>query len=293
MQYTFFKMNGSGNDFVVFDARKIPVVLNADQIRKLASRDNRVTNGCDQLIIMEPSKKADIFMRIYNADGGQVDACGNATRCIGSLIMEETDKQEVSVETNAGILTCRMYDHEEDSVAAVEANMGTPYDAWQDIPLGGDYNRALLIDIANQLGIPHVTNAVCIGMGNPHVVFFAESLPTLAIMEAAGKKIAAREIDLFKTNGINLTVAMLDHAQRVIFSRVYERGAGITKSCGTAACATAVAAIKLGYRKQDANIAIQQWQPDIVELTIRWESKSHNVLLIGPVQREFEGVVEL
>jgi len=295
MKTPFIKMHGAGNDFVVFDARKTPLSLNFEQVRALASRANATTRGCDQLIIMEPSKKADVFMRIYNSDGGEVDACGNATRCIGWKIIEENGNPRftASIETNAGLLSCRMNEdvthHYRGDGMVMEADMGAPRFRPDEIPLSGEFNSAILRGVAQSLGIQALVDATCVGMGNPHVVFFVSRLPTLPQLETAGEKI--KSVELFSPHGVNLTIAEI--SDTAIFAYVYERGAGITKSCGTAACATAVAAIRLGYRKKDVDMQVQQLQRQAEDLFVRWESGSDHVFLIGPVKKEFDGIADV
>lgn len=295
MKIPFTKMSGAGNDFVVIDARAEPLKLDVHEVRKLASRANEVTGGCDQLIVLEPSRRADVFMRIYNADGSEVDACGNATRAIGWKIIEEKKNiaYEPKIETNAGLLSARANEdvsmHYRNQGNVVEANMGAPRFKPQDIPIGGEFSNSLLASIATDIGLEHFLNGLCVGMGNPHVVFFVSNLPHFKLLAAFGEKI--KSVPLFAEHGVNLTIAQL--GEKAIFAYVYERGAGITKSCGTAACATAVAAITLGYRKKNADIQIQQLQQQAQDLFIRWESKSNDVFLIGPVKTEFSRVAEL
>ena len=316
----FTKMNGAGNDFVVIDARdqrsevggQWSGKLSAEQIRQLSSRDNAATKGCDQLLILKRSEKADVFMQIYNADGSEVDACGNATRCIGWMIIKKNNippYENATIETNAGLLSCKITSRSDTppnykgSDALIEADMGKPTFDWQQIPLDYEYNDKILLEIGKQLGIEGVEKAICVGMGNPHIVFFVESLPfknplnpdSKDVLKTAGEKIRDGKIDLFKKHGINLTIAEIPNKTQpeTIFSMVYERGAGITKSCGTAACATAVAAIKLGYREKDFDIDIQQMQCAIASLIVRWESKNDHIKLIGIVETEFEGEVEV
>lgn len=298
MQRHFLKMNGAGNDFVVFDARKEKLSLNSDQVRALSSRENEVTQGCDQLIIIEKSWRADAFMRIYNADGGEVDACGNATRCVGDLLLREDHPDNlVTIRTNADTLKCRMTDDEfyirRFGDAVVSAEMGVPTFNWKKIPLSSEFDDAALEKIAQELGIWDVQGAACVGMGNPHVVFFVETLPVTDKLCEMGEKIRDKKIEMFAKHGVNLTIAQLGSSGETIFSKVYERGAGLTKSCGTAACATAVAAVQLGYRRKNTNIEIQQLQNGTATLFIRWEASTDRVFLIGPVEEEFEGVVEL
>lgn len=295
MKIPFIKMSGAGNDFVIFDARLAPITLTPEQIREIATRDNAVTGGCDQLIIMEPSTRADVFMRIYNADGTEVDACGNATRCIGWKIIEEKAdvRYEPRIETNAGILSVRANEdvstHFRNQGMVLEANLGSPRFKPDEIPVGGEFSTTLLKNIAKEIGLANVVDATCVGMGNPHVVFFVSSLPHFSKLTEFGE--AIKTVPLFAEHGVNLSIAQL--GERVIFSYVYERGAGITKSCGTAACATAVAAITLKYHKKNTNIQIQQLQQQAQDLFVRWEAKSNHVFLIGPVKTEFERIVDI
>ncbi len=294
-------MNGAGNDFVVLDARQESLVLNFEQVRALASRDNTMTQGCDQVIVLEASKKADVFMRIYNADGGEVDACGNATRCVGSKIIQEKHAQSlhdtnVTIETNAGVLSCHWTDavfyreiYSGKADAIMEADMGSPRFTAGEIPVGNEFTNADLRVIARDLGIDFLVDAACVGMGNPHVVFFVSQLPPMLVLESAGEWV--KTIPLFEHHGVNLTIAEV--SDTAIFAFVYERGAGVTKSCGTAACATAVAAITLGYHNKDVDIQVQQLQREAQDLFVRWEEKNNKVFLIGPVKKEFEGTLDV
>jgi diaminopimelate epimerase len=294
MPYTFYKMHGAGNDFVVIDARNTPLSLNEDGVRMLAARSNAATKGCDQLIILEPSTNAGVFMRIYNADGSQVDACGNATRCVGDILLREHSKQtSVSIETKAGVLHCCVSNNAffDANATVITASMGAPRFEWKDIPLSKNYTQEELKNIAQHYGVSDCVGAMCIGMGNPHVVFFTKDAPADSkLVEFLGKKLPNHP--LFMNDGVNVTLASASNPEMII-AYVYERGAGLTKSCGTAACATAVAAVQLGLRAKDADIHIQQRQIVPLDLFIRWESKNNTVQLIGPVETEFTSSVKL
>ena len=167
--------------------------------------------------------------------------------------------------------------------------MGHPRFTAGEIPVGNEFSNADLRVIAQDLGIDFLLDAACVGMGNPHVVFFVSELPPLLVLESAGEWI--KTIPLFEHHGVNLTIAKV--GEQAIFAYVYERGAGVTKSCGTAACATAVAAVTLGYRNKDIDIEIYQEQNGSTNLMVRWESKSNDVFLVGGVKTEFEGVVDV
>lgn len=295
MQIPFIKMSGAGNDFVVIDAREEHIQLSEAHIRAIASRDNEVTKGCDQLIVLEPSSRADVFMHIFNPDANEVNACGNATRCIGWKIIEEKGNEAyvAKVETNAGILKCRLNEdvtnYYRNRGTVVEANMGSPRFEPDQIPVGGTFNSALLGKIAREIGLNNFVDGTCVGMGNPHVVFFVNHLPHFKEINLLGKKIG--QVPLFAKHGVNMTIA--EQGDKVIFAYVYERGAGMTKSCGTAACATAVAAVQLKYQKKNSIIQIQQLQQQAQDLFVRWESSSNHVMLIGTVKTEFERILEI
>ena len=293
MPTAFLKMNGAGNDFIIFDARKTPLTLSAEQVRALASRSNATTKGCDQLIVIEPSARAEVFMRIYNADGSEVDACGNATRCVGSLVLaEQKILNVISVETKAGILRCTPWtgDYYGKGADVIVADMGSPRFMWKDIPLSRAAVPDELKNIAQNYGIAGFQKALCVGMGNPHVVFFVSETPKdNALVQFLGKKLPNQP--LFASHGVNITVANANGS--TIESYVYERGVGITASCGTAACATAVAAIELGYRTKNTDIHIRQLQKSPLDLFVRWDEKTNAVKLIGPVEKEFSGSVAI
>jgi diaminopimelate epimerase len=169
MSRPFLKMNGLGNDFVVVEARKAPFHPDGAQARAIADRESGV--GCDQLIAIEPSKKADAFMRIWNADGGEVDACGNATRCVGWLLMEASGKDEAVIETEAGLLRATRSGEN-----AISVDMGEPGLAWNEIPLAREMDTVTL-----DYGFNGVREPGAVSMGNPHVVFFVEDVEAAPI----------------------------------------------------------------------------------------------------------------
>ena len=217
----FIKMNGAGNDFVVLDARGKSITLNFEQVRAIALRDNPVTKGCDQVIVMEASPAADVFMRIYNADGGEVDACGNATRCVAQLLAKELARPDVTIQTNVAWLTGT----QQNGVMLVD--MGEPRLQWDEIPL------AMKVDT---LAVPMAgMNACCVSMGNPHAVFFMDTLPSDADVARIGRELENSR-ELFP-EGVNITFAVMTTPTHFT-AKVWERGSGMTKACGTGACAT-------------------------------------------------------
>ena len=271
-EQTFIKMHGLGNDFVVFDARSTPFSLTATQVRALA--DRRVGIGCDQLIVMEaaPDKQADAFMRIYNADGGEVAACGNASRCVASLLMAEGASSHTVIETDAGLL-----DAEAAPNLMVSVDMGPARLDWRDIPVSAAIDTLHLNLEAGPLKDP-----VGVNVGNPHAVFFvddAEAIP----LESVGPVI---ETDALFPDFTNVEAAQIID-RNTIRLRVWERGVGITQACGTGACATLIAAARRDLTDRKATVIL-----DGGPLVIEWMADNH-VMMTGPVATSFRGVVDV
>jgi len=296
MPISFIKMNGAGNDFVIFDSRKNPIRLTREQVQKIAARDNSITKGCDQVIVMESSKDADVFMRIYNADGGEVDACGNATRCVAELLEKELGRLPVNIQTNAGILQgvkkVKLEDGEH-----ILVNMGKPLLQEKQIPLGVPTNEAIrLIEEFSNLKAP-----MFISMGNPHVVFFLKFDPkksggNISPLSQVDLKNIGFQLEHFKKVfpvGVNVSIAILHYSgndnKYVIDARVWERGAGLTAACGTAACAMLVAANQLNANIRKAFVC---FHPSAQGVSVRI-SDNGDVLLGGFIETEFTGELEL
>jgi len=219
MRRHFHKMHGLGNDFVIVDARESPLDVTPALARALA--DRRTGIGCDQLILIEDSERADVRMRIWNSDGGEVESCGNAARCVVALIGAKT------IETAGGLLEGAGVGDD------VEVSLGEPRFAWNDVPLAYAMDTAALPLAWGQLEHP-----MALSVGNPHLVFFVDDLDAVPI-EQLGPSI---EQDAAFPERINVNVAEI--ADGGIRLRTWERGAGLTLACGTGACATAVAAIR-------------------------------------------------
>jgi diaminopimelate epimerase len=272
MSRPFLKMNGAGNDFVVVEARRQPFAPSEAQVRAIA--DRRGSSGCDQLIAIEPSAKADAFMRIWNADGGQVDACGNASRCVRWLLMQERQSGHVRLETNAGVIDVRAA-----GAGQVTVDMGGPRLNWDEIPLAEEMDTRGIELQVGPIDAPILHTPGCVSMGNPHVVFFvpdAESAPTAEV----GPLIEHHR--LFP-EGVNVGFAQVKGPDRIRL-RVWERGAGLTKACGTGACAALVAAHRRGLIGRRAVLEL-----DGGELIIEWRESDGHVLMTGPIAIEFEG----
>lgn len=289
----FIKMNGAGNDFVIFDARTRPLHLKSEQVRRFAARSNAVTRGCDQLILLEPDEHADAFMRIYNADGGEVDACGNATRCVGWLLMEEKKRGSATIRTHADTLHCEVnlwgaaLPGWKEASGLVTANMGAPRTGWQSIPLSHPVDTAHV-----PLEIEGLRDPACVSMGNPHAVFFVSDPALLNRIEKLGSQLQRHP--LFP-RGVNVSIACVLGTPTLgtVDMRVWERGVGLTASCGTAGCAVKVAAVQRGLLVGDKFHTLTLHLPPAQQtLMVRWD-KNGQVLLHGPVTFEFTGELEV
>jgi diaminopimelate epimerase len=268
-RHPFCKMHGLGNDFVIFDGRETLPALTPAQVRILA--DRRWGIGCDQLLVIEPSDKADIFMRIYNADGSESFACGDGARCVAGLIMDDREADAASIETGAGILTCRR------AAGGIAVNMGQPSFDWQKIPLSEERDTSNL-----GLEFGALKDPVALSVGNPHVVFFVDDCDAVDLA-SLGPKI---EHYLLFPERINVGVAqVLD--RKTLKLRVWERGAGLTLACGTGATAACAAGVKRGLLDNKADIHL----PGGV-LTIEW-LEDGDIVMTGAVATSFEGEVDI
>lgn len=274
----FVKMNGLGNDFVVFDGREEPVRLSNEQIAVIGDRARGI--GFDQMIIVEKSKLGvDAFMRIYNRDGGQVDACGNATRCIGRLLMEEAGVDRVTIETNAGLLQAYATDDPE----RVTVDMGAPKLEWEQIPLAEEFRDTRAIELQiGPIDDPVLHSPAVVNMGNPHAIFFVDDIDVHDLARF-GPLLESHPIFPERAN-IALAQITGENEIRLI---VWERGVGLTRACGTAACAAAVAAV----RKRLSGRIMMVTLPG-GPLTIEWREDDDHVLMTGDTELEFEGVID-
>jgi len=269
----FLKMHGLGNDFVVFDARKEGLALSRDTARALA--DRRFGIGCDQVVVIERARTpADAFLRFLNSDGGEVESCGNATRCVARLLMEEKDKPEVVLDTVGGKLFCT-----DAGEGLVTVDMGEAKFAWDEVPLArpADTNTFSL----NVDGAEHVAAAV--STGNPHCILFVDDAEN-APVDTLGPRIEAHPMFPKRTNVEFVTPLGGDRLRM----RVWERGVGITSACGTGACATAVAAHRRGLTGRKVEIVL-----DGGTLQIEVRERDGHVLMTGPSTLSFRGDVDL
>lgn len=266
----FTKMHGLGNDFVVIDARAAPVAI--DDARARAIADRRTGVGFDQLIVMEPARDAaaDVFMRIRNADGGEVDACGNATRCVARLVMAEKNASEAVIETGAGILRASDAGKGWITVIIEPVRLG-----WRDIPLAREMDTLHM-----ELSLGPLFDPVGVNVGNPHAVFFVEDAEAVDLA-ALGPEL---EHDPLFPERANIGVAQVLDRENIRL-RVWERGVGITRACGTGACAAAIAAARRGLTERAMTVML-----DGGALDIDWKDDAH-VVMTGPAAIAFHGTL--
>ncbi|MGE5546727.1 MAG: diaminopimelate epimerase [Solirubrobacterales bacterium] len=267
----FLKMHGLGNDFVVLDARMAPLVLTPESVRAIADRHTGV--GCDQLVVIEAARNrvSDAWMTIWNADGSEVSACGNATRCVAWHLMRDKGAEKVVIETRAGLL-----DAESRGPAEVAVDMGRARLDWREIPVAEAVDTLHL-----GIGIGALQDPVGVSMGNPHAVFF---VPDAEAVDLAALGPALENHSFFPERANIEAVEVL--APDRIRMRVWERGAGITRACGTGACASLVAAARRGLTGRKAEVIL-----DGGHLTIEWLPDDH-VLMTGPVALAFTGTLD-
>ena len=271
----YIRMNGAGNAFIVVQAFEEGFHPTEGQVRALADPAAGL-GGFDQLIGIEPSETADAFMRVWNADGSMVETCGNALRCVGWLLLEATDKEEVVIDTLGGPTTARRAgDHQ------VTVDMGAPRLDWAEVPLAEEMDTRGIELQVGPIDAPVLHTPGAVSMGNPHVVFFTDQQDD-AFVRGSGSLVEHHP--LFP-EGVNVGFAkVIDRNQ--IRLRVWERGAGLTLACGTGACAALVATARRGLTDRKATVIV-----DGGELTIDWDEASGHVFMTGPVEIERTGLV--
>jgi len=277
MTRPFVKMNGAGNDFVVVNALETPFAPTADQARAIA--DRKTGEGCDQLIALEPSKTADPFMRVWNADGGVGETCGNALRCVGWMLLQSTGKDEVTIDTLGGLTTARRA-----LDGRVTVDMGAPRLDWEQIPLDEAMDTRGIELQVGPIDDPVLHTPGAVSMGNPHVVFFMDHTPDDGFVRGTGSLI---EHHPRFPEGVNVGFAHVLAPDRIRL-RVWERGAGLTKACGTGACAALVAASRRGLTGRTARVGV-----DGGELLIEWDEATDHVFMTGPVEVERTGTLAI
>ncbi len=261
-------MAGAGNDFVIFDARKTLIKLSVEQIKNISDRKNI---GCDQLVILKNSSQADCLMEIYNSDGSNTKACGNATRCVASILMKEKNCREVKIKTAAGILKCWK------NGDLISVDMGIPSFEWQKIPLAAE--------VETQKILLHDFIFACVNVGNPHAVTFITEKLSDEKFFAVGPQVECDKIFPQKTN--------VEFAQilsnNLIEVRVWERGAGETMACGSGACAVGILAIKNNLIK-NKKVTTRFKGGDLL---IEWNGSGSAVVMTGSYKTIGVGEVDV
>jgi diaminopimelate epimerase len=266
MRVPFIKMHGLGNDFIVLDARSNAVPpMDARLAAALAHRQTGI--GCDQLLLLEPSAVADFRMRIFNPDGSEVEACGNATRAVGLL-----HGQPARIETLGGIVAARP-DHAYGIGGGIAVDMGEPRFGWDQIPLAWAMDTLTM-----PVGWEDLDGPAAVNVGNPHVIFFVPDADAVDLARL-GPQI---EHDPLFPQRVNVNVATVDDREAIRL-RVWERGAGLTLACGTGACATAVAAMRRGLVERRVRVTLPGGP-----LTIEWTAENR-ILMTGPATESFRG----
>jgi diaminopimelate epimerase len=276
----FVKMNGVGNEIVVVDLRngasKAPAAIGADEARAAASPAGA---PYDQLMALYPPRTpgTDAFIRIYNNDGSEAGACGNGMRCVASIVADASGKQALTFETKAGILNCW-----KGADGLFTVDMGRPRFAWNEIPLAEEFRDTRAIELQiGPIDKPVLHSPSVVNMGNPHAIFWVGDVNAYDL---------ARFGPLLENHPIfpdraNITLAHIVSREHIVI-RTWERGAGLTKACGSAACATAVAAARLKRAERKVRVTLPGG-----ELTIEWRDDDH-VLMTGPVAFEFAGTFD-
>jgi diaminopimelate epimerase len=270
----FAKMNGLGNEIAVLDARDRPLTLNASAVEALALPGKGI--GFDQLMVLLPPRNpmADVYTEIWNADGSKVAACGNGSRCVAWYVMREMNRESLVMETEAGLLGAVSVGPNRISV-----DMGEPSFEWDRIPMSERMDTVRIELQVGPIDDPVLHGPGVVSMGNPHCIFFVQDAE-LAPVEAVGPMIEYHPLFPERTNVGFAEIVARDH----IRLRVWERGAGLTKACGTGACAALVAAVRRRLCDRTANV-----QVDGGMLQIEWRESDNHVIMTGAVALETEG----
>ena len=272
--HAFVKMNGIGNEIVVVDMRARGGTIKPEEARAAAAPGGA---PYDQLVALYPSRTpgTDAFIRIYNNDGSEAGACGNGMRCVADLVSKESGKDALTFETKAGLLNCW-----KNADGLFTVDMGVPRFKWNEIPLAEEFRDTRFIELQiGPIDKPVLHSPSVVSMGNPHAIFWVDDVNAYDL---------ARFGPLLENHPIfperaNITLAHIVAPDHIII-RTWERGAGLTKACGSAACAAAVAAARLKRTDRKAKVSLPGG-----ELTIEWREKDDHVLMTGPVEFEFNG----
>jgi diaminopimelate epimerase len=273
----FRKMNGLGNDFVVLDGRRADIHMDEMRARAIADRTNGI--GCDQLIVLQTSDVADVRMLVWNNDGGQVTSCGNASRCIGDMLFDEKKSTSATIDTLGGFLVVRKAGDK-----LVSVDNGVPKFDWKDIPLSEPFHDTRHIELqVGPIDAPLIHSPSVVNVGNPHCIFWVDNLDVVDL----GKIGPMLEHHHLFPERVNITLARVDARDHVTI-RVWERGAGLTLACGTAACAVMAAGARIKIIDRKARITLPGG-----DLFMEARESDEHILMTGPVTYEFDGVLPL
>ncbi len=270
--HAFFKMNGIGNEIVVVDLRQDAAKIGPEEARAAAT-----PVPYDQLIALYPPRTpgTDAFLRIYNNDGSEAGACGNGMRCVADIVSKNNGKHMLTFETTAGIVNCWKGD---DGLFTVD--MGVPRFKWNEIPLAEEFQDTRAIELQiGPIDKPVLHSPSTVSMGNPHAIFWVDDVNAYDL-HRFGPLLENHPIFPERANITLAHIVSRDH----IIIRTWERGAGLTRACGSAACAAAVAAARLKRANRTVKVTLPGG-----DLTIEWREKDDHVLMTGPVAFEFEG----
>ena len=271
------KMNGLGNDFAVLDARPRALTLSIDQARRIADRKSGV--GCDQVIAIEPSSAGtDAFMRIWNADGGEVEACGNAMRCVATVLAQELKRPQVTIETRGGLLSAIV-----NADASVTVDMGAPKFRWDEIPLVEEFHDTRTIELqVGPIDPPVLHSPSAVNVGNPHCIFWVDDVGAHDLSRIGP---LLEHHPMFPERA-NISLAHVTSPDTITL-KVWERGAGLTRACGTAACAVAAAAARKGLTGRKVTVTLPGGA-----LRIDWREADDHILMTGPSELEYEATLD-
>ena len=269
-----YKMDGLGNDFIIFDKRKKSVSLTKNQILKISNRKNI---GCDQVILIDNDKSSNAYLTFYNSDGGEIAACGNGSRCVAYLLMKENNDNKIILRTKVGTLRAEL-----NKKNSVTINMGQPNFKWKKIPLSKEMDHKNLKIKINSIDKKEIVGGFSLSVGNPHIIFFVEDFDQFNIKEI-GPKI---ENHIYFPEKCNVTLASVKNKKHIRV-KVWERGAGLTKACGTAACAAVVAGAMLKINERCTNVEFGEGL-----LNIDWK-KDNNIYMTGEVSEVKKIIVNI
>jgi diaminopimelate epimerase len=271
----FRKMNGLGNDFVVIDGRKHPVDISEAQARAIADRKSGI--GCDQIIVMEKSSLADVRMRIWNAEGGEVESCGNASRCIADIVMDEKGSSSATIDTKGGFLLGKRA-----GKLMVTIDNGKPRFDWDQIPLSEKFADTRHIELqVGPIDAPLMHSPSVVNVGNPHCIFWVDDLDVINLGRV-GPMLENHPLFPERTNVEMVKVVSRNH----VIVNVWERGAGLTQACGTAACAVMAAGHRIKIIDSHCRVTLPGG-----DLMMSIDESNGHVIMTGPLGYDYEGVL--